>query len=50
VDEDKWFFLWHMEIKPRSTKSAGFEMSSGIYINMVLPEEAAGYLRELKPP
>lgn len=45
-DEDKRDFLWHMEILPRLTKPAGFELGSGMSINTVLPEDAAGFLRE----
>src|SRR5262249_6652954 len=44
-DEDKRYFLWHMEILPRLTRPAGFELGSGMAINTVLPEDAARYLR-----
>ncbi len=44
-DEDKSYFLWHIEILPRLTTPAGFELGSGMSINTVLPEEAAAYLR-----
>jgi UDPglucose--hexose-1-phosphate uridylyltransferase len=44
-DENKLYFLWHMEILPRLTTPAGFEMGSGMAINPVLPEEALGLLR-----
>ncbi|MBI5014045.1 MAG: galactose-1-phosphate uridylyltransferase [Deltaproteobacteria bacterium] len=40
---------WHLEIAPRLTRIAGFEWSSGFYINPVAPEEAARYLREVAP-
>jgi UDPglucose--hexose-1-phosphate uridylyltransferase len=39
-----------MEIIPRLTKPAGFELGSGMSINTVLPEDAAGFLRELNGP
>lgn len=45
-DEGKEYFLWHLQILPRLTTSAGFEMGSGMSINTVLPEESAAYLRE----
>lgn len=45
-DEDKAYFLWHIEILPRLTTPAGFELGSGMSINTVLPEDAARYLRE----
>jgi UDPglucose--hexose-1-phosphate uridylyltransferase len=44
-DEDKSYFLWHIEILPRLTTPAGFEFGSGMSINTVLPEEAAAYLK-----
>jgi UDPglucose--hexose-1-phosphate uridylyltransferase len=49
-DEDKRYFLWHIEILPRLTNPAGFELGSGMAINTVLPEDAAGFLREVKAP
>jgi UDPglucose--hexose-1-phosphate uridylyltransferase len=44
-DEDKEYFLWHVQILPRLTTTAGFELGSGMSINTVLPEEAAEFLR-----
>jgi UDPglucose--hexose-1-phosphate uridylyltransferase len=41
-------YHWHMEIFPRLTRVAGFEWGSGFYINPVLPEEAAEFLREVE--
>ncbi|MEX2286956.1 MAG: galactose-1-phosphate uridylyltransferase [Planctomycetaceae bacterium] len=41
-------YHWHVEIFPRLTRVAGFEWGSGFYINPVLPEEAAGFLREVE--
>jgi len=43
-------YHWHMEIFPRITTPGGFELGSDIYINVVAPEDAAGYLREAKAP
>lgn len=43
------YYHWHLEIVPRLTKVAGFEWGSGFYINPTPPEEAARYLREIKP-
>lgn len=40
------YFHWTLNIVPRLTQPAGFEMGSGIFINTSLPEEAAKYLRE----
>ncbi|HEY3379918.1 MAG TPA: galactose-1-phosphate uridylyltransferase [Armatimonadota bacterium] len=39
------FYHWHLRILPRITTTAGFEIGSGIGINVVLPEEAAAQLR-----
>ena len=39
---------WHLEIAPRLVRIAGFEWSSGFYINPVVPEEAARFLREAR--
>ncbi len=39
------YFHWHLEIIPRMTKMAGFELGSGIFINPVIPEQAATMLR-----
>ena len=36
---------WHIEIFPRMVKVAGFEWSTGIFINTVSPEAAAELLR-----
>jgi UDPglucose--hexose-1-phosphate uridylyltransferase len=46
-DEDQSYFHWHVEIIPRLTKPAGFELGSGMSINIVLPEEAAESLRDV---
>ncbi len=39
-------FHWHLVIMPRLTIAAGFEMGTGIYINVTSPEDAARFLRE----
>lgn len=44
--EDSDYFHWHMVIMPRLTIAAGFEMGTGIYINVTSPEDAAMFLRE----
>ena len=45
-DKGEDYYHWHIEIFPRLTKVAGFEMGSGIYINTSIPEECASFLRE----
>ena len=47
--EDQADFHWHLSISPRLTIAAGFEMGTGIYINVTPPEAAAEYLREVDP-
>lgn len=42
-------FHWHLDIVPRLTTAAGFEMGTGIYINATRPEDAASFLREANP-
>ena len=44
IDQD---FLWHIEILPRLTQTAGFEWGTGFYINPTPPEEGAAYLRQV---
>jgi UDPglucose--hexose-1-phosphate uridylyltransferase len=39
------YYHWHIELFPRITKVAGFEWSTGIFINTVSPETAAANLR-----
>ncbi|MCK4264241.1 MAG: galactose-1-phosphate uridylyltransferase, partial [Candidatus Aminicenantes bacterium] len=41
-------YHWHIEIMPKLTRVAGFEWGTGFYINPTTPEDAAGYLREIK--
>lgn len=41
-------FHHHFEIVPRITKLGGFEWGTGLYINIVSPEDAAKELREAK--
>jgi UDPglucose--hexose-1-phosphate uridylyltransferase len=48
-EEDRRFYLWHLEILPRLTMIAGFEMGSRIFINTAAPEATAAFLRSLAP-
>lgn len=45
ADEDKSYYLWHMQIMPRLLTPAGFELGSGMSINTALPEETAEFMR-----
>ncbi|MFQ5691552.1 MAG: hypothetical protein ACE5IM_00715, partial [Nitrospinota bacterium] len=38
-------YVWHVEIVPRVTTPAGFELGSGISINASAPEKDAPLLR-----
>ena len=38
-------YHWRMVIAPRLNKAAGFEWATGILVNPIPPEEAAGVLR-----
>ena len=40
------FYHWHVEVYPRLAIWAGFEKSTGMYINVIPPEDAAESLRE----
>lgn len=41
------FYQWHIEIVPRIPVIGGFELSTGVFINTVAPEESAKFLRSL---
>lgn len=38
-------YHWHVHIVPKVTTPGGFELGSGLAINVVPPERAAGELR-----
>lgn len=41
-------YHWHIEILPKTSLWAGFELSTGIEISTIEPEKAAEYLRDIK--
>ncbi len=43
-------FRWHIEILPRLSKFAGFELGTGLEINTMAPEAAAEFLRSQVAP
>ncbi len=43
------YFHWHLELVPALTRVAGFEWGTEAYIVPLRPEEAADFLRTLKP-
>jgi UDPglucose--hexose-1-phosphate uridylyltransferase len=46
-DDELEYYHWHIEIMPKLTRVAGFEIGSGFYINPTPPEDAAHYLRAM---
>jgi UDPglucose--hexose-1-phosphate uridylyltransferase len=42
------YFHWYIAIVPRVSRTAGFELGSGMFINPSLPEECADFLRTVK--
>jgi len=38
-------YHWHLEVLPKLSIAAGFELGSGIMIDTVTPEQAAAFLR-----
>jgi UDPglucose--hexose-1-phosphate uridylyltransferase len=43
VEQD---YHWHLELIPKLSIAAGFELGTGIWINVVKPEDSATFLRE----
>ncbi len=41
------YYHWYISVIPRLTQVAGFELGSGMFINTVLPEAAAEFLRNV---
>lgn len=41
------YFHWYLTVVPRVSRTAGFEIGSGMYINTSLPEESARFLRDV---
>lgn len=42
------YYHWYLTIVPRLVRTAGFELGSGMYINVTLPEENAEFLRKVE--
>lgn len=45
-EEGSEYFLWHLQLLPRLTATAGFELGSGMAVTTVSPERAAAQLRD----
>jgi len=48
-DMGRDYLHWYVTVIPHVTKTAGFEMGSGMFINVTLPEASAAFLREVQP-
>lgn len=48
-ERDNEYFHWYLTIVPRVSRTAGFEIGSGMFINASLPEESATFLRDVNP-
>ena len=46
--KDYKFYHWHIEILPKTSIWAGFELGTGIEISTIEPEEVAKFLRKVK--
>jgi UDPglucose--hexose-1-phosphate uridylyltransferase len=44
------YLHWYIAVVPRVSHSAGFELSTGMFINTALPEESARFLRAITSP
>lgn len=42
------YYHWYVTITVRLTKTAGFELGSGMFINVSVPEDSAAFLRQVE--
>lgn len=42
------FYHWHLEIIPKLTIAAGFELGTGMFINVTIPEQCADFLHQIE--
>jgi UDPglucose--hexose-1-phosphate uridylyltransferase len=47
-DTENSYFHWYISIVPRLSRSAGFELGSGVWINPILPETCAAFLHDVQ--
>lgn len=45
-DAQEDYYHWYVQILPRLSTPAGFELGSGVYINTALPEKTAAFVRK----
>ncbi len=48
-NENAKYFHWYLVVIPKLTTPAGFEIGTGIYINVTYPEKCAEFLRNVVP-
>jgi UDPglucose--hexose-1-phosphate uridylyltransferase len=48
-DASSNYLHWYIEVVPRVTRDAGFELGTGMYINPSMPEDCAAFLRDQDP-
>jgi UDPglucose--hexose-1-phosphate uridylyltransferase len=46
TEDAEEYYHWHLEVYPRLSTWAGFEKSTGMYINVISPEDAATELKK----
>jgi len=46
-DDSKHYYLWHIQILPRVTTIAGFELGSGMFTTTMFPEASAAFMRKV---
>ena len=44
------YLHWYVSVIPRVTRTAGFELGSGMFINTTPPEDSARFLRDVMAP
>lgn len=50
ADQDKDFFHWYVSVIPQIKTKGGWSYAGGLYVNTVMPEDAAQKMREAVPP
>ncbi|NJN16335.1 MAG: HIT domain-containing protein [Oscillochloris sp.] len=45
-EPENGYFHWYMAVVPRLSRTAGFELGSGVWINPTIPEDCAAFLRD----
>ena len=48
--EEVRYYHWYLSVLPRLTKITGFELGSGMFVNVAQPEASARFLREVEVP